>query len=193
MKKRFCLCIRREQIKQLVYCLRVFRRLLLPSRRSRHIYIYWALTAPFLLLKIDFYWPLGYYVFVINKLKSMDKDNLEKIKTQLLDNKARLEMELSKFAKKNAEVPGDYNATFPEFGESEDENAQEVAEYENRRALEQTLESELEDVLKSLKAIEDGTYGICKYCQEPIDEARLLARPTSSSCVACKKKLKGED
>lgn len=123
----------------------------------------------------------------------MDKNTLEKIKSDLLENKARLETELSKFASKSADVPGDYNANFPEFGESEDENAQEVAEYDNRRALEQTLESELEDVNKSLAAIENNIYGICKYCKQPIDEARLLARPTSSSCVACKKKLKGED
>ena len=123
----------------------------------------------------------------------MDKNTLEKIKTDLQENKIRLETELSKFARKNVDVPGDYNATFPELGESEDENAQEVAEYDNLRALEQTLENELEDVNKSLVSIENGTYGICKYCKEPIDEARLLARPTSSSCVACKKKLKGED
>jgi len=122
----------------------------------------------------------------------MNKDSLEKIKETLLADKKRLESELAKFTHKNQAVPGDYSADFPQLGESEDENAQEVAEYDNRRAMEQTLENELEDTNKSIAAIEAGTYGVCKYCKEQIDEARLIARPTSSSCVACKKKLKGE-
>jgi RNA polymerase-binding transcription factor DksA len=122
----------------------------------------------------------------------MDKATLEKIKETLLADKKRLENELAKFTHKNQAVPGDYNADFPKLGDSEDENAQEVAEYDNRRAMEQTLENELEDTNKSLGAIEAGAYGVCKYCKQPIDDARLIARPTSSSCVACKKKLKGE-
>ncbi len=122
----------------------------------------------------------------------MDENTQQKIKDELLAQKARLEDELSKFTRKSQDVPGDYNANFPSLGDSEDENAQEVAEYDNLRAMEQTLEKELNDVSKSLQAIESGTYGTCQYCQQPIDEARLVARPTSTSCVACKKKLKGE-
>ncbi|MFA5022441.1 MAG: hypothetical protein WC508_05165 [Patescibacteria group bacterium] len=33
---------------------------------------------------------------------------------------------------------------------------------------------------------------MCKYCGQVIEEKRLMIRPTSSSCVACKKKLQGE-
>jgi DnaK suppressor protein len=54
------------------------------------------------------------------------------------------------------------------------------------------LEDELNDTIKALKAIESGKYGICKYCGKPIDEKRLIARPTSSSCIECKKTLTQE-
>ena len=37
-----------------------------------------------------------------------------------------------------------------------------------------------------LQTIEDGTYGICEDCEEPIDIARLKARPVTSFCIACK-------
>ena len=57
---------------------------------------------------------------------------------------------------------------------------------------EETLEKMLRDVGKSLKRIEEGSYGVCKYCDKPIDEKRLLARPTSSACVECKKTLTDE-
>ena len=37
-----------------------------------------------------------------------------------------------------------------------------------------------------LNAIEEGTYGICEDCEEPISFERLKARPVTSYCVACK-------
>ena len=55
------------------------------------------------------------------------------------------------------------------------------------------LEKELRDVNKSLDRITKDKYGICNHCGNPIEEERLKIRPTSSSCVSCKKKLKGEE
>ena len=48
------------------------------------------------------------------------KDFLNKIKDRLLQEKERLEKELSKFTKKNKHVAGDYDATFPEYGDKDD-------------------------------------------------------------------------
>jgi DnaK suppressor protein len=39
-----------------------------------------------------------------------------------------------------------------------------------------------------LQTIEDGTYGICEDCEEPIGLARLKARPVTSFCITCKTK-----
>ena len=44
----------------------------------------------------------------------------------------------------------------------------------------------------TLKRIEDGTYGKCKYCGEDIAVKRLKARPVASACVACKTKLQSQ-
>ena len=117
---------------------------------------------------------------------------LEKIKQLLLEAKVNLEVELQHLAKKNTHVAGDYDAVMPEYGDKDDENALEVAEYTTNRPLEITLEKTLHDVVKSLERLTKGTYGICKYCDERIDEKRLLARPTSSACVSCKKTLTDE-
>jgi len=121
----------------------------------------------------------------------MDKENLEKIKEKLLNEKQNLEHALSGFAKKT-KVKDDYKAEFPDFGSKEDENAAEVATFSDRVSLEQNLELSLRDVSKALNSIEKNTYGKCKYCGEEIDARRLMIRPTSSSCVQCKKRLKGE-
>lgn len=117
----------------------------------------------------------------------MDKAFLQQIKEKLLEEKKRLENQLSKFAKPNPNNPNDYEAKYPEIGSEEEENALEIAEFNKDLTLERTFEQELQDINNALERIEKNEYGICKYCKKPIKKERLLARPTSSSCVECKK------
>jgi len=126
------------------------------------------------------------------KTDSFSQEFLQKIEEQLKQEKVRLEKELAKFTTKNQNVAGDFDATFPEYGDKEDENALEVAQYTTNKPLEIALESELRDVGKSLDRLKKGDYGVCKYCKKAIDEKRLLARPTSGACVSCKKTLTQE-
>ena len=124
----------------------------------------------------------------------MDSKTLKVIENKLLEQKKTLEFELNSIGKKEVtqQEEEDFDARFPNYGDKEDENAAEVATFSDRLAIERTLENDLKDVLKALKNIKAGTYGICKYCGKPIDERRLMVRPISSSCVDCKKRLKGE-
>lgn len=118
---------------------------------------------------------------------------VQEMKALLLAEKARIEGELAKFAHRNTQATTvDYEANFPNLGDKEDENASEVATYSDNLSLEDELEKQLRDDLSALKAIEDGSYGTCKYCKQEIVEERLRARPTSSSCIECKKTLTQE-
>lgn len=119
-------------------------------------------------------------------------DFLDKVKGMLIEEKKKLEKELSKFAKKSPEQGDDFDTTFPNYGDKEDENAAEVADYVVNLSLEENLEKSLRDVEQSLHRLEKNEYGICKYCQKTIEEKRLLARPTSSSCMSCKKTITQE-
>lgn len=111
---------------------------------------------------------------------------------KLLQEKEKLERELSSFAQKTRDENGDFTSKFPDYGTDEGESAAEVADYDTNLQVEETLEGQLRDIKKALKHLEEGVYGICKYCDKPIEERRLLARPTSGSCVACKKTLMQE-
>jgi len=119
-------------------------------------------------------------------------DFLTQVTTVLKAEEGKLEKELGQFTDPNPKVEGDFDAKIPEYGDESDDNAREVAEYTVNKPLEMALEKQLRDVKKSLLRLEEGTYGVCKYCDKPIDEKRLLARPTSGSCVSCKKTLKDE-
>jgi len=48
-----------------------------------------------------------------------------------------------------------------------------------------TLELTLTKVERALEKIEDGTYGLCDECGQPIAPARLNAAPESTLCVQC--------
>jgi len=122
----------------------------------------------------------------------MEQQQLTKFQNLLSEEKKRLENELSKFAERSIHNADDFNAQFPNFGDHIDDNAEEVSSYSDYLALEHTLEKDLKDVNSALKRIEEGTYGICRYCQKPIPEKRLEARPSSSACVECKKLLNQE-
>ena len=123
----------------------------------------------------------------------MTKELAQTAKTLLEAEKIRLETELSKFSHRNGNATDEsYEANFPNMGDKEDENASEVAQFSDNLSLEDELEKALRDVESTLKQIDKGEYGICKYCHQPIDERRLLARPTSSSCIQCKKTLTQE-
>ncbi len=85
-----------------------------------------------------------------------------------------------------------FDADYTTLGDKEDESADKAAEIGDNLSLENELSSAVRDIDSALKAIEVGTYGTCKYCKQLIDEARLQVRPTSTSCVACKKTLTQE-
>jgi len=123
----------------------------------------------------------------------MKSDLVQKMKALLESEKTRLKKELGNFAHRNPKTSEiDFDSDFPNLGEKEDENASEVAQFSDNLSLEDELEKALRDVESALKMIDKGTYGTCKYCGQLIDERRLVARPTSTSCIQCKKTLTQE-
>jgi RNA polymerase-binding protein DksA len=60
------------------------------------------------------------------------------------------------------------------------------------RELDYTLEENAEHVLgaidSALKRMEDGTYGLCQNCGQPISPERLEAMPWATRCIDCKRK-----
>jgi len=123
----------------------------------------------------------------------MTPEKIEYFKKRLLEDKDRLNLQMESLGKRDPNRPGHVEVTYPESGSnSEDDNAGEVTEYANELSIEARIVSELRDIDDALKAIENGNYGICKYCKKEIEEKRLEARPASSSCIACKKLLTQE-
>ncbi|MCX6808811.1 MAG: TraR/DksA C4-type zinc finger protein [Candidatus Berkelbacteria bacterium] len=103
---------------------------------------------------------------------------LEQQQSALQDEKKRITAEIKKLKK------------YPDYGETSDDNAQELTEFENNQPLEDQLEQILKKVNLSLLAIENGTYGVCSKCQGMIETGRLEIIPYADLCVTCQQKNK---
>jgi len=50
--------------------------------------------------------------------------------------------------------------------------------------LARTLE-QVAEIDAAIARLDDGTYGICARCGQPVGEDRLAARPAAATCVRC--------
>jgi len=51
---------------------------------------------------------------------------------------------------------------------------------------------ELDEINEALKKIDEGTYGICEMCEEPINEERLKVKPFAKYCIICREIIEKE-
>ena len=122
----------------------------------------------------------------------MNKKLLKESKEKLEKQKEILEKELSRFAKKDKKLEGDWDTMYPKAdgatGSSALEDAaDQVEEYANLLPVEHDMELRLQDVSLALKKIKKGKYGFCEKCKKNIDIKRLGVFPEARFCIKCEK------
>ena len=65
------------------------------------------------------------------------------------------------------------------------EQAAEVENDEVLEGLDAMGRAELTQIAGALRRLQDGSYGSCVRCHRPIEDNRLRAIPTASTCVRC--------
>ena len=117
------------------------------------------------------------------KSKGTKKLSFKKEMTNiLLEAKNKIGEEVSHKIKDEA------NSSKKEIGDIYD-----IASSERERELSLTLgdrdRGKLPEIEDALERLEDGTYGECEECEEPIAENRLRILPFTPVCVECQSKL----
>ncbi len=110
-----------------------------------------------------------------------------KYKAMLEKAKGQLESELDRLGNRNPLRAEDWDVRMPDIDTmSADEN--ESADRSEAMQIDSIVLDELEaryrNILRALKKIEDGTYGICEVSGEPIEEDRLEANPAARTTKA---------
>ncbi len=69
------------------------------------------------------------------------------------------------------------------YDQHDADTATETFEREKDESIAERLDAELADIERALAKLDDGAYGTCEACGQPIDEARLEANPEARFCV----------
>lgn len=114
--------------------------------------------------------------------KGLDKRSIDRFKRILL--------------KEREEIIGDVKQIYESSQEVGQDGIQDIgdeaANIYNKQILLTLNENErmgLKEVDEALDRIENGTFGICEECGEPIGPKRLEVKPTAKYCVPCKTKM----
>jgi DnaK suppressor protein len=124
---------------------------------------------------------------------ALDQKFVEEVKKKLEKEKEQVKERLKKVSREDFHEKR-REPVFLDFGNKPDENAAEVAMFQDRLTLERELEKVLEQINKALKKIKEGKYGLCEKCGQQIDSKRLTVFPTAELCLKCKQqedKLRG--
>ena len=107
-------------------------------------------------------------------------------KEKLEGEKASLEAQLATIGQPSAANPGEWEAVQKNTELEADihDQADQLDEYQENRAILDVLQSQYREVLAALARIEDGTFGTCEICGAQIETDRLEADPSAKTCKA---------
>ncbi len=113
--------------------------------------------------------------------------DIDFFKEKLEEELVLVKRELNEVGRKNPDNKADWEAELADTGaDSADENevADKIEEYEGNTAVLKDLEIRYNEIKDALKKIEEGKYGICEVCDNPIEEERLIANQAARTCKA---------
>jgi DnaK suppressor protein len=118
----------------------------------------------------------------------LDPATLKQIKETLTAERSDLErrmqeIEEATFVATQSEITG-------EVGLDEDFADAGTATFDRERdlSIRNNIQDLIDQITRALSRIDDGTYGTCERCGQPIDAARVKALPHASLCLDCKRR-----
>lgn len=111
---------------------------------------------------------------------------------ELAEVRDELEQEVARVRGELEDVASDLEGLLRDPGDGAGDDQADVGNANFEREHEISLARKSAEVLqqseKALARIDDGTYGVCESCGEPIGKLRLQAFPRATLCMPCKQK-----
>ncbi|MCM3399028.1 TraR/DksA C4-type zinc finger protein [Oceanobacillus profundus] len=111
------------------------------------------------------------------------KEQLSKCKEALTTRQSELIKHVQDHFGMKYEFAQETSGELSNYDNHPSDTGSELFEREKDLALNEHAEKELEEINKALHALEEGTYGICKICGADIPYERLVAVPTTDTCI----------
>jgi RNA polymerase-binding protein DksA len=115
-------------------------------------------------------------------------DDLKRIKAQLGEERTDLERQLDEL--QGASFQGSQSDLTGEVGLDEDFADAGTATFDRERdlSIRNNIRDLIDQINRALVRIDEGGYGTCERCGNPIDASRLKALPHASLCLDCKRR-----
>jgi len=120
--------------------------------------------------------------------RELTKKYLQGQRQKLESYQGKLEQELSKISKKGKQG---YQASFPQYGNKEEDNILEMEDFAENLSIEKKLAQLLRRTKRAIKRLDKNRYGLCEQCKKPISKERLDVLPLAPTCIECARKPKG--
>ena len=118
---------------------------------------------------------------------TLSKEQLKQFRQLLITERAKLASEIRSLAQDAAKSPREASGDLSAYTVHMADMAADTYDRElsmNIVSSEQELLYQIDDALKRL---DDGTFGVCQQCNQPITMSRLKAVPYASMCIACQR------
>ena len=117
----------------------------------------------------------------------MDKEELNKLKSQLEAERAKIADGLNHIERDNLnrsqrDAAGDLSGYSFHMADMATDNF----DREFSLDIASNEQGMLNRIDEALKKIQEGTYGVCENCEKPISSKRLKAVPSAKLCIKCK-------
>ncbi|PIQ83321.1 MAG: hypothetical protein COV75_08140 [Candidatus Omnitrophica bacterium CG11_big_fil_rev_8_21_14_0_20_63_9] len=117
----------------------------------------------------------------------INKDQLKQFRQLLITERAKLAGEIKNIAQETSKSPREASGDLSAYTVHMADMAADTYERElsmNIVSSEQELLYQIDDALKRL---DEGSFGVCQQCNEPITMSRLKAVPYASHCITCQR------
>lgn len=105
--------------------------------------------------------------------------DLEQIAASLRQRRSRLSAELDRLTEPPEQGSG------IGFGKRVGDGTSEAVERISTTATARAIAGSIREIDTALERIDEGSYGVCQGCGDPITPARLEALSATASCVSC--------
>ena len=117
----------------------------------------------------------------------LTKDQLKQLRQLLIIERAKLVEEIKTIAKDAATSPRDASGDLSAYTIHMADMAADTYDRELSLNLASTEQQILYQIDEALKRLDDGSFGLCQQCNQPIAMSRLKAVPYASMCIDCQR------
>jgi len=112
----------------------------------------------------------------------MDSETAQKYRERLLAEQRQVEQRIFRIEADLYDMESERDIERTDHAQEEAVNDPMIAQDEQSRRL-------IEQIQAALVRLDDGTYGECERCGEPINPMRLEVLPTARRCVPCQEEV----